>query len=373
MMSIGSTIRKLRRERDMTQEQLAELLGITANAVSQWECDRTAPDISQLPVLARIFHVSADILLEIDLSRKEDEIMELHDTIYKLSQIGKHREAFETARNAHQKYPDDYRLMYAYASHFCYVAGDESYSAEETEHFRTESMKLLENIADGCTDDNLRQHAMSELCWMYRDRGELDKAEEIAEKFPILCSSREFLKTTLYGGNKGIEVTRRLLFVLTEHLSNRMIRNCRTDTGELFFSEDEMCELYQKQIELLRILFEQEDFGFFYDDIREAHKNIANYHAKREHTTETLHHLESAADAVVRYMNDFYKKKYTHTSLLFKGYEENGGGIWYSSNENDAAELLAYIREDKFDFVRQEQRFEMITDRLNALAGKWSL
>ncbi len=38
-MSIGTTIKKLRRERDMTQEQLAEYLGITANSVSQWECD----------------------------------------------------------------------------------------------------------------------------------------------------------------------------------------------------------------------------------------------------------------------------------------------------------------------------------------------
>ncbi len=38
-MSIGTTIKKLRRERDMTQEQLADFLGITANSVSQWECD----------------------------------------------------------------------------------------------------------------------------------------------------------------------------------------------------------------------------------------------------------------------------------------------------------------------------------------------
>ena len=50
-MSIGSTIKRLRRERDLTQEQLAEYLGITSRAVSQWECDRTAPDISQLPAL----------------------------------------------------------------------------------------------------------------------------------------------------------------------------------------------------------------------------------------------------------------------------------------------------------------------------------
>lgn len=38
-MSIGSTIKRLRRENDMTQEQLADLLGLTSAAVSGWECD----------------------------------------------------------------------------------------------------------------------------------------------------------------------------------------------------------------------------------------------------------------------------------------------------------------------------------------------
>ena len=37
-MAIGYVIKKLRRERDITQEQLADMLGITSRAVSQWEC-----------------------------------------------------------------------------------------------------------------------------------------------------------------------------------------------------------------------------------------------------------------------------------------------------------------------------------------------
>ena len=49
-MSIGATIKKLRRDKNITQEQLAEMLGISTNAVSQWECDKTAPDISHLPI-----------------------------------------------------------------------------------------------------------------------------------------------------------------------------------------------------------------------------------------------------------------------------------------------------------------------------------
>ena len=53
-MSVGSTIKRMRREKDITQEQLAEYLGITSRAISQWECGRTAPDISQLPALCHM-------------------------------------------------------------------------------------------------------------------------------------------------------------------------------------------------------------------------------------------------------------------------------------------------------------------------------
>ena len=44
-MSIGTTIKTLRRGRDLTQEELAEELGVSAKAVSQWENYRTAPDL----------------------------------------------------------------------------------------------------------------------------------------------------------------------------------------------------------------------------------------------------------------------------------------------------------------------------------------
>lgn len=74
-MSIGTTIKKLRRDQNITQEQLAELLGVSTNAVSQWECDKTAPDISHLPVLANIFEVSADVLLEIDIAKSSEETL----------------------------------------------------------------------------------------------------------------------------------------------------------------------------------------------------------------------------------------------------------------------------------------------------------
>ena len=94
-MSIGTTIKRLRRERNMTQEQLADYLGVTSRAVSQWETDRTAPDISQLPVLAGVFNVSADVLLEIDNGKKEEAIRAFLLEYDRLSHDGKLKEKFD--------------------------------------------------------------------------------------------------------------------------------------------------------------------------------------------------------------------------------------------------------------------------------------
>lgn len=60
--TMGSMIARLRKERGMTQEQLAGLLGITYQAVSKWENEVSSPDISALPLLADVFGVSIDRL-----------------------------------------------------------------------------------------------------------------------------------------------------------------------------------------------------------------------------------------------------------------------------------------------------------------------
>ncbi len=61
--TIGKRIMTLRKSRGMTQDQLAEKLGVTAQAVSKWENDVSCPDISLLPKLAEVFQVTTDSLL----------------------------------------------------------------------------------------------------------------------------------------------------------------------------------------------------------------------------------------------------------------------------------------------------------------------
>ena len=61
--TLGTRIAALRREKEWKQDELAEKLGVSPQAVSKWENDQTCPDISLLPLLAKILGVSVDELL----------------------------------------------------------------------------------------------------------------------------------------------------------------------------------------------------------------------------------------------------------------------------------------------------------------------
>ena len=75
-LNIGENIRRLRRAADMTQEQLADKLGVAYQSVSRWENGTTYPDMEFLPVLAGIFGVTVDELIGMEESKKKEQIIE---------------------------------------------------------------------------------------------------------------------------------------------------------------------------------------------------------------------------------------------------------------------------------------------------------
>lgn len=70
--TLGNMIATLRKEKGMTQLDLAEKMGVTDKAVSKWERDLSFPDVSSIPKLAEIFGVSVDELMQVKADTKED-------------------------------------------------------------------------------------------------------------------------------------------------------------------------------------------------------------------------------------------------------------------------------------------------------------
>ena len=87
-MNLGLKIKKLRLAKSMTQEELAEYTGVSSRAVSRWENGITFPDISLLPILANIFEVTVDELLDVDIYKKEQDIKSIFEENQKYKHTG---------------------------------------------------------------------------------------------------------------------------------------------------------------------------------------------------------------------------------------------------------------------------------------------
>ena len=97
-MTFGEKIKKLRMENNWTQEQFAEMMGVSAQAVSRWETDSSMPDISMLAPIAYTFNVSCDYLLGVNLNSKEQDIIRIRKEAFE-SIVGENPNKWVNAYN----------------------------------------------------------------------------------------------------------------------------------------------------------------------------------------------------------------------------------------------------------------------------------
>ena len=109
-IKIGAILKKLRAEKNITQDTLATAIGVTPQAISRWESEGGYPDIELLPVLADFFSVSTDELLGYKLSQREEEISNIKKEISRLAEVGTIEERITFARNAISCYPADFEI-----------------------------------------------------------------------------------------------------------------------------------------------------------------------------------------------------------------------------------------------------------------------
>ena len=171
-------IRTLRKAQKLTQEQLAECMHVSSQAVSKWETGAASPDIDMLPRLAAFFGTSVDDLLDFDRWKIEAEVERLVEESVPLRKDPAKAEAFY--REALKKYPNNEVLL-----NCLLMVIPDSRSKEKIE--------IGERLIDATSDDEIRLDVLRILALTSHRIGEQAMAENYLCRLPELY----FLKTEI--------------------------------------------------------------------------------------------------------------------------------------------------------------------------------
>lgn len=172
-MNIGANIRELRKKRGITQEQLAESIGISFQAVSKWETGTSLPDITLVPVLAAYFGVTTDALLSFDRGEMERDIGRIVDEAfaYRESDPGKSREILEAGL---AKYPDNDVLRNNVLYTMNYTAAPDA------------AIAYASRLIADTDNSGIRYDALRFLAYAYCAKGDRNAAVSALDQVPEL-------------------------------------------------------------------------------------------------------------------------------------------------------------------------------------------
>ena len=143
-LNFAENIKRLRKENGITQEKLADVLGVTGQTISRWELSICYPDLELLPSIANFFGVSVDTLLSNDSSSKEKDLEIFHQTIDTFSvDTG---EQIDFVKGYCQKYPENdyYAYMLVAVIHDYFITT----KAEMPEQYKTLMLKNAQRLME---------------------------------------------------------------------------------------------------------------------------------------------------------------------------------------------------------------------------------
>ncbi len=253
---LGENLKSLRRKRNLTQEKLAEFLGVSFQAVSKWERGDTYPDISMLPEIADFFKVSVDELLGVNRAENEKEITEKLKEYDNLTDTDLKQKIICELKDL---YPNDFRILLRYMT--CLVRFSEK-SRENISKIKS----IYETIQDNCTVDNIRISSKRHIIELYHSLSKkensgitFDDCEKIILEMPNMRNSQEML-CFFYPENsperdENIRNTLEEQFLLLHTVfSHYFFYNER-------FSDEWQKEAFKKEIDFLNFVYDDGNYG----------------------------------------------------------------------------------------------------------------
>ena len=344
-MKPGEIIRKFRREQNLSQEALAEMLSVSPQAVSRWECGLAMPDISMIPRLCGVFDVSADTLLCIDAGKREENIRAVSEKAGKALEDGYGAEAVRILREGLLSWPNAWKLTADLA--------DALFLEGEFE----ESLSLAGRVTEHCSDMEIHAQAVFTACCVLDKTGRKREAVELVNTVPE--TGRHDLLRHLLTGDEKIRELRHI--ALTDAGSALLaaweLADAKDDRGIPAYGPGEREKLLKQLLSLYLLFFEDGDLFFYAQFPEKICRELAKYAAARGERENAVSLLRESVRWGLQFAD--YAPDAPHTSLLFRG-ETDGGWVKVSPDFDYRKELRDALGDPAFDLLRGDGSMEEI-------------
>lgn len=357
-MQIGQVIREYRKKKELTQEEMANRLGVTAPAVNKWENGNSYPDITLLAPIARLLEVSLDELLSFRRELSKEEMNHIVCELDSRLKSDTYEEAFRWAEGMLAQYGNCYELILSAAV----VLDAWQMTREIRGNGETESTGPAEgdlgNYEDCISrwyvraleseDEDVRVRAADALFGFYQRKEQYEKAEEYLVYFSKQSPERKRKQAVIYSKTgrrkEAYKAYEEILFSGYQTMSAAM------HSIYMLAIEDENMEKARRIVEKQKELGRAFDMGAYQG--ASAQLELEVLEKDEEAVIETAGKMLSGLDEITNFRNS---PLYEH--LTFKPVKE---------------EFLSELRQNLLNNFRDEETFGFLKNnqRWQELVGK---
>lgn len=280
-IKFGERLRAFRRRDGRTQEDLAQALDVTPQAVSRWETGSCYPDMELIPSIANYFGVAIDELFGYrnDRDKKIDAIVQKVDAFHIKSRGDDEwvDECLGILRAGLAEFPGSEKLRLALAStlteagwrrykEWLYYDGEGWLQRDRGRHrenvYWTEAVELCEELISAAGDHAVVTEAVAILVLLYRNLGETEKAAACANRMPELKNCREVLLASAADGKEGARYIGDLLLKMADTFAEEVVYGLMADRSH--YQGDLPIEKVQGVISLFYLICDDGDLGEYH-------------------------------------------------------------------------------------------------------------
>ncbi len=231
MVSFGQRLKMLRKEAELSQSEFAEVIGVSVQSVSKWECDTYMPDVSLILPISKILGVTADCLLGAGENEKEDRLL-LNEELKRIDEAYPYRSykrdllKYKATKEFLRRYPLNYDVKYSCAEYLKWHLYDSTWPnaysipREDFDALYAEGVKMVRSIIEHDKDPSRQIKARESLIVYYSMKEKWDEAEAVALELPDICELRNNVLARIAGEKRDLPKALELRRIRCANLAN---------------------------------------------------------------------------------------------------------------------------------------------------------